>query len=190
MVMESKLKLYNRMMATLRELAPDFVNESSEAIQKRVLLMEEFRVSLRIGLYAPMSGEVLTENIFVQADRHRKEVYFPMVDEAAGALTFCRVTDLDELKPGYAGILEPSIAHSRLRQLNALDVLIVPGVAFDLHGGRMGYGKGYYDDCLLGYRGKRVALAFDFQIVSELPRGVRGRKVDWIVTEKRVIRCQ
>jgi 5-formyltetrahydrofolate cyclo-ligase len=188
--MESKLKLYNRMMSSLRELSHDFVGESSEAIQKRVLLMEEFRVSLRIGLYAPMPGEVLTDKIFIEANRHRKEVYFPMVDEAAGALAFCRVADLEELKPGYAGILEPSICHSRLRHLNALDVVIVPGIAFDLHGGRMGYGKGYYDDCLLGYRGKRVALAFDFQIVPELPMGVRGRKVDWIVTEKRVIRCQ
>jgi 5-formyltetrahydrofolate cyclo-ligase len=77
-----------------------------------------------------------------------------------------------------------------LRHLNTLDVILVPGVAFDLHGGRLGFGKGYYDDCLLGFRGKRIALAYDFQVVTELPMSTRGQKVDWIVTESRVVRCQ
>lgn len=188
--MESAQKLYNRMLATVREFETSFVEEASLQIQKRVFLMEEFRVSLRIGVYAPMHNEVRTELLFAEGKRHRKEMYFPAVNEAQGVLNFYRIRDLDELEPGYAGILEPTAAASQLRDLNSLDALVVPGVAFDLHGGRLGYGKQYYDDCLVGFRGKRIALAYDFQIVSELPIGIRERKVDWIVTEKRVIRCQ
>jgi 5-formyltetrahydrofolate cyclo-ligase len=188
--MESAQKLHDRMLATARELEIANVEDMSMSIQKRVLLMEEFRLAMRIGIYAPMFNEVRTELIFAEGNRHRKEMYFPAVDEAQGALNFYRVTAFDELAPGYAGILEPTSVASKLRNLSSLDTLIVPGVAFDLHGGRIGYGRNYYNNCLKDFRGKRVALAYDFQIVSELPIGVRGRKVDWIVTEKRMIRCQ
>ena len=188
--MESVPKLYARMCASTRELESSFVVEASLSIQKRVLLMEEFRVGVRIGIYAPLHNEVRTELLFTEGKRHRKELYFPAVDESAGEINFYRIKTWDELEPGYAGILEPTTAASRLRNLATLDALLVPGVAFDLRGGRVGYGKQYYDNCLIGFRGKRIALAYDFQIVSELPIGVRERKVDWIVTEKRVIRCQ
>ncbi len=188
--MESAQKLYDRMLSSVRELENSFVEDMSSSIQKRVLLMEEFRMGMRIGIYAAFNNEVRTELLFTEGSRYRKEMYFPAVDEAEGVLDFYRIENLDELAPGYAGILEPTPAASRLRNTNSLDALIVPGVAFDLHGGRLGYGRNYYDDCLAGFRGKRIALAYDFQIVSELPIGVRERKVDWIVTEKRVIRCQ
>jgi len=188
--MESAPKLYDRMLATVRELETSMVEEMSMSIQKRVLLMEEFRLGVRIGLYAPVYNEVRTDLIFAEGKRHRKEMYFPAVDEAAGEINFYRIRSFDDLEPGYAGILEPTSSASQLRDLNSLYALIVPGIAFDLHGGRIGYGKNYYNDCLTGFRGKRIALAYDFQVVSELPIGVRERKVDWIVTEKRVIRCQ
>ena len=97
--------------------------------------------------------------------------------------------DLADLKPGYAGIDEPTGSARKLRDVNTLETIIVPGVAFDLHGGRLGFGKGFYDRCLLEFRGKRIALAYEFQIVPELPTAVRGQKVDWIVTESRVIHC-
>ena len=187
--MESKLQLYNRMMATRRELASDFVAESSFASQKRILLMEEWRTALRVGLYAPFDNEVKTDFLFTEGDKHRKELYFPAVDEKNERLMFYRITDLKDLKPGYAGIDEPTGGIRKLRDVNTLEAVIVPGVAFDLHGGRLGFGKGFYDRCLLEFRGRRIALAYEFQIVPDLPTVVRGQKVDWIVTESRVIHC-
>jgi 5-formyltetrahydrofolate cyclo-ligase len=187
--MESKLQLYNRMMATRSELKAEFVEEASLAIQKRVLLMEEFRTALRVGLNAPFDNEVRTDLLFGEGNKHRKELYYPAVDEKHERLMFFRVLDLKDLKPGYAGIWEPTGMIRKLRDVNTLETIIVPGVAFDLHGGRLGFGKGFYDRCLLEFRGKRVALAYDFQIVSELPTAVRGQKVDWIVTESRMIHC-
>lgn len=190
--MESKLTLFNRMMSTWDELKPDEIVAASQSIQNRVLAMEEFRTALRIGLYAAFKNEIRTEYIFQEGDRHRKEFYYPAVDVEAGegrGIAYFRVTKLDELLPREAGMREPGAKQSRLRDINTLNVIIVPGVAFDLHGGRLGFGKGFYDSCLERFRGKRIALAYDFQIVSELPTGVRGRKLDWIVTEKRIIRC-
>lgn len=187
--MESRLQLYNRMMATRSELKQESVSEASLAIQKRVLLMEQFRTALRIGLYAPYDNEVRTDVLFTEGDKHRKELYYPAVDEKQERLMFFRITDLSDLKPGYGGIDEPTGSARKLRDVNTLEAIIVPGVAFDLHGGRLGFGKGFYDRCLLEFRGKRIALAYEFQIVSELPTAVRGQKVDWIVTESRVIHC-
>lgn len=187
--MESKLKLYNRVMSTREELKEDFVAKASADIEKRVLLMEEFRTSLRVGLYAAFKNEVRTEKIFREADKRRKELYYPAVDPDSNMFAYFRIIMHEDLRPTPEGLIESSIKQSRLRDINTLNVLIVPGVVFDLHGGRMGYGRGFYDKSLTQFRGKRIALAYDFQVVSELPTGVRGQKVDWIVTEERLIRC-
>lgn len=189
MPMESKLQLYNRMMSTRDELVASFVADASLMIQKRLLLMEEYRTALRVGLYAAFKNEVRTEYLFQEGDKHRKEVYYPAVDAEAGGLGYFRVKQLEDLLPTEGGLREPSAKQSKLRDLNTLNVLVVPGVAFDLHGGRLGLGKGFYDECLTKFRGKRIALAYDFQVVSDFPAAVRGRKVDWIVTEKRIIKC-
>lgn len=186
---ESKLQIFNRMQATLEELTPEEVERLSLEVQHRVLSMQEFRTALRVGLYAAFKNEIRTDVIFTESDRHRKEAYFPAVERQAGILEFYRITHLEDLRPNPEGFLEPSIKQSRLRNINTLNVLIVPGVAFDLEGRRMGYGKGYYDKCLQEFRGKRIALAYDFQVLSALPQALKSRMVDWIVTEKRVIRC-
>lgn len=187
--MESKLTLFNRVMSTLDEMKSEDVELFSETIQKRVLTMEEYRTALRVGLYAAFKNEVRTDLLFGEGDVRRKEMYYPAVDEEAGSLSYFRITKLEQLIISNTGIKEPTIKQSRLRDLSTLNAIIVPGVAFDLHGGRLGYGKGFYDKCLSTFSGKRIALAYDFQIVSELPTAVRGRKLDWIVTEKRIIRC-
>jgi 5-formyltetrahydrofolate cyclo-ligase len=71
-----------------------------------------------------------------------------------------------------------------------LDIIFVPGVVFDLLGGRIGMGKGYYDAYLpLAVKAKKIALAFDFQVLEKIPQNMRDQKVDMIVTEKRVIVC-
>jgi 5-formyltetrahydrofolate cyclo-ligase len=186
---ESKLQLYNRIMATRDELRPEEVEQMSREAQQRVLGMQEFRTALRVGLYAAFKNEVRTELLFIEGDKHRKEIYFPAVDRAAGGLDYFRVMRLEDLLPASTGFREPTAKQSRLRDLNNLNVLIVPGVAFDHEGRRMGFGKGFYDDCLSRFRGKRVGLAYDFQVVTTIPGGIKAHGVDWIVTEKRVIRC-
>ncbi|MFA4874147.1 MAG: 5-formyltetrahydrofolate cyclo-ligase [bacterium] len=190
MSMESKLHIYNRMMATRDELKVSEVEELGGQIQRRALGMEEIRTALRVGLYAAFKNEVRTEQIFVEGDRHRKEIYFPAFDPEIGKLAYFRVMQLTDLLPTSEGFREPSSKQSKLRDINTLNVLVVPGVAFDIEGRRMGFGKGFYDECLRRFRGKRVALAYEFQVVSQLPTAVRERVLDWIVTEKRVIRCQ
>lgn len=187
--MESRLQLYNRMLATRDEMSDKDVIEFSEQIQRKVTLMEECRVARRIGLYSPYGNEVRTRMLFEEADRNRKELYYPRMDEN-GYLSYFRILDLDELEFDEDGKLQPSGKQSQLRDISTLEVLIAPGVVFDLAGRRIGLGKGFYDESLQCFSGVRVALAYEFQVVSELPRSSgASHAVDWIVTEKRLIKC-
>lgn len=189
MSVESKTAIYNRMMSTRDELNPGFVVSASEEIQRRVLLMEEYRTVLRVGLYAPYGNEVRTEALFTESDKHRKEIYCPALNVLNGTLAYYRVETLEDFLRSAGEKPGPAFRKSRLRDLNTLGTLVVPGVAFDLSGSRMGLRNGFFDRCLVAFSGRRIALAFDFQVVAELPVPVRGQRVDWIVTEKRIIRC-
>ena len=99
-----------------------------------------------------------------------------------------------ELTPGAYGILEPApdLRADREASAESLDLAILPGVAFDLHGNRLGHGKGYYDRLLPRLRPncRRLALAFECQIVAEVPAESHDIPVETIITEQRVIECQ
>ncbi|MBN1283187.1 MAG: 5-formyltetrahydrofolate cyclo-ligase [Proteobacteria bacterium] len=186
---ESKVRLYNRILSTRDEMSEDDVRELSGQIGHRVTGMEEYRTELRIGLYAAFGNEVRTERLFVEGDRHRKEIYFPARDEERGGIAYFRVTNLEELLPGETGFRAPTARQSRLRDINTLGALIVPGVAFDLSGRRMGFGKGFYEANLRAFSGRRIALAYEFQVVPTLPAGPFEKLIDYVVTERRVISC-
>jgi 5-formyltetrahydrofolate cyclo-ligase len=115
-----------------------------------------------------------------------KKIAFPTV--VGEELFFCEVKDLSSLKKGKFGIMEPRATGKALMPEEA-DVLVVPGVAFDLNGHRIGYGKGYYDKTLhrLEGRGKLVGLCYDFQLVDEILAEAHDVKMDLIITEKRVV---
>lgn len=188
MPLVSKVQLYNQMMSSRSELDENFILQASEKIQKKSLLLDEVMVANKVGLYAPKKGDVLTDNIFKQLSLKRKELYYPLVAE--DKLVSCRVVSLDELKPREDGLCMPCPGKRELRDYDDLDVIFVPGLAFSITGSRLGFGGGRWDRCLDNFRGKRIALAFDFQIIPELPIQLRKRKVDWIVTESRVILCR
>jgi 5-formyltetrahydrofolate cyclo-ligase len=186
---ESKVQLYNEMMSTRDELDESYITATSHDVEQRLLIMEEFRTAMRVGVYTPFANEVRTDFIFTEGDRHRKELYTAAKNSDTGEIGFYRVKFFDELETSMDGLGSDAEKRSLLRDVNSLDALVVPGVAFDLSGGRMGMGGAYYKDLLEGYRGQRIALAYDFQVVSKLPMGVGDHDVDWIVTEKRLIRC-
>ena len=102
----------------------------------------------------------------------------------------------EELEPGTWGILEPSraVRHEHCEQLvspGTLDLIVVPGLAFDRSGGRLGYGKGYYDRLLAEARpdALRVGLCFDCQLIDEVPSAAHDQRMDYLVTETGVVAC-
>ena len=156
-----------------------------QAIQCRLFETALFRESRVMGLYSPVRNEVPTGDIFREASSRRKRVAYPRVRDAS--LEFIEVSALDDLDKGAFGILEPKKG-CRVA-IAEFDLLIVPGVAFDLEGGRLGYGKGFYDRVLGdgSFRGRLVGLCYEMQLLPHLPRESHDVLMDVIVTEKRTI---
>jgi 5-formyltetrahydrofolate cyclo-ligase len=111
------------------------------------------------------------------------------VNRAARTLDICAISRLEhDAAPGYRGIPEPG-AHCALIDIASIDWVLVPGVAFDRDGRRVGYGGGYYDRFLplLRADARRVAGAFEMQLVERVPAGRHDVTIDAVVTEARSV---
>ena len=137
--------------------------------------------------YASFGTELSTDRVMERVLAAGKRLIVPYVDE--GRLRAAEVRAPEELAPGYRGIREPV---ERAAIDAAADVVLVPGVAFDAGGRRLGYGGGFYDAYLaeLGDGAVRIGLCFDVQVVESVPSGDHDERVGLIVTERRVIRCE
>ena len=155
-------------------------------IQDRFLNSDYYQGADCLALYSAVSNEVLTEEVALQAISCGKQVVYPRVSGAG--LEFVAIQDLAELVAGTFGVLEPQ--GGRLVDVAAIDVLLVPGVAFDRDGHRLGYGKGYYDRTLAECPASSVhiGLAYDFQLIDALPVGEHDRPVSVLMTESCTLR--
>ncbi|MBN1571643.1 MAG: 5-formyltetrahydrofolate cyclo-ligase [Deltaproteobacteria bacterium] len=167
------------------------VARKSEIICRKLIETPFFEDAVYLGLYSPVRNEVKTDNIFDFAKGLGKRVGFPITSKSIGRLLFFEVEALEELSVGTFGINEPPSLKKSFISLDKIDLLIIPGVVFDERGHRVGYGGGYYDR-LTGendLRAVKAALAFDMQIVENLPAEPHDKKVDYIITESRMIKC-
>jgi 5-formyltetrahydrofolate cyclo-ligase len=135
--------------------------------------------------YAPVAGEVDVWPLAAEAIAAGKQIALPRFDPSAGQYAAHLVQDfVRDLVVGRFGIREPGRRCARLVTGRA-DLILVPGVAFDLRGNRLGRGRGYYDRLLAEVAGPRCGVAFDAQIVAGLPREAHDLKMDLIVTPTR-----
>ncbi len=174
------------MLGRRRALALEFCLDASLRIQKQVVLTREFEKAASIALYSPILNEVYTEEIFRAAQESGKELAYPRV--TGSVIEFARVLSREDLRPGAFGILEP--VGSDLIAASNLDLILVPGVAFDRTGHRLGFGKGFYDRILhnTNLQGRRLGLCFELQLVDRLPAESHDIHMNLIVTEKNIYR--
>lgn len=185
--METKSEIRKRILEARGALTQDEVAAKSDAILQKVLKTPEYMEADNILLYADYNREVMTRGIFEDAMMRKKRVYFPKSDQFTNAMTFYQTVSVKQLEKGYMGIPEPKENPQLCYKFNANEdtLVIVPGVAFDMAGFRLGYGKGYYDKFLSNRRQlSTMALAFACQIVEELPSEPHDIKMDKIVTEE------
>lgn len=179
-----KRSIRHEMLARRKCLAAADCLGWSLRIQQRLTERREFLAATTIALYSPILNEAFTEEVFRTARSAGKKVAYPRVHP--GELEFVEVTSRKELEPGAFGVLEPTGAGTV--PMTELDLLVVPGVAFDRQGHRLGYGKGFYDRALHDRRNnaRLVGLGYGFQIVEVLPAEVHDVRMDLIVTEERI----
>jgi len=184
-----KKELRLRLVRKRLELSEEEIEELSGKAHKNLFELREFKQACSLVLYFGIKNEVRTEGIFRKSKDLGKKIYFPCI--IGRGLEFRRVEDLSELKPGKFSIPAPGPNSEEIGVEDA-DLLVLPGVAFDRTGYRIGYGGGYYDRALSKRDGKGVSvgLAYDFQVLDEIPREKGDRGVDVVVTESRIIFCE
>jgi 5-formyltetrahydrofolate cyclo-ligase len=165
-------------------------DEISAEIVQRFMGLPEYGGATTVMFYVDVRAEVRTRHALPAALETGKRIVVPYCVD--GELELFHLTAMDELSLGMYKILEPredlrGVPEKRV-EVSELDLIMVPGVAFDRHGGRTGHGKGYYDKLLEHARPDTplVALAFECQMFPEIPMQDHDIYMDKVVTEKSV----
>jgi 5-formyltetrahydrofolate cyclo-ligase len=171
-------------------ISPSELGPRNERIQDRAVRFLASLPSRSVALYSPIGNEVATETIRDHALQTGKKLFYPKLG-SEHRVRLVEVKSSEEMTLGRYGMLEPIGSRILAEQEREGLVVFVPGVVFDLHGNRLGRGMGWYDRLLrlLGEDGKSVALAYEFQVVEELPTEKWDRRVQHIITEERTIDC-
>ncbi|MDD3705411.1 MAG: 5-formyltetrahydrofolate cyclo-ligase [Clostridiaceae bacterium] len=150
-----------------------------------------FNNSTHVMIYLDFKNEIKTDPIINYCLKNNKKVYVPICISETHELCTSRITSLEELQSGHFGIREPGLQYIRLSDSKLIDLVLVPGVAFDVSGNRIGFGAGYYDRFMMRLKpgAIKAALAYSFQIVDTLPSDEYDIPMDYIVTEKCTIDC-
>lgn len=181
-----KAELRQRMRGLRRVLPKQARAARSASICARLIELPEFDRAAVIVAYAATATEASPEQALAAAEQAGKVVGLPRVD-ARGRLSLHRYRAGDPLVPSAIGIAEPS-ADAELIEAASIDLIVVPALAFDPRGQRIGYGAGHYDRLLplLG-RAFKVVIGFDFQLVVQTPDTPGDFALDCVVTDARVM---
>ncbi len=177
----TKEQIRSKILLRLKTQKEESRERKSKLIKKRLFRTEVFKKAEFVMFYIALKDEVNTEEMIKEAKKLGKKVIVPVCKKNRITLRPCILEDNPSLKKGPYGVCEPAI--ERGIPLKDLDLVIVPGVAFDKKGNRLGRGKGCYDRFLkkLLKDTPTIGLAFDFQILPSLPRQTHDVSVNKII---------
>ena len=165
--------------------------EKSELIENHLFLTDEFRNSKNILFYISYNNEVNTHSMIKKSMAIKKNIIVPISDKKNEELIITLLDKWEDLSIGNYNILEPNYNIEKLFPLDKIDLIIVPGIGFDIKGNRIGHGMGYYDKLLQkSNHSINIGLAFEFQIISHIQIQKHDIPLDKIITEKRIINCR
>ena len=182
---EAKASLRTRLRAELKALAPALRTTTSVDLCMRARNSAAWKNARAVLLFFPVASEPDISPLLADALAAGKVLALPRFNAAANAYKAVRVIDpVRELATGPFQVREP-VAACPVVALNRLDLALVPGLGFDARGHRLGRGKGHYDRLLAGFTGMKIGVAFDFQIVTEVPHEPHDIALDAVVTPTR-----
>ena len=195
----NKTALRTQMLQLRSQLKPKFLENSAKRIGGQVAVLQAFKDAKVIMMYHSFRGEAGTHPLLQYSLNIGKTVVLPITvktdSQSEGVppvyhLEAYAVPSMEALKPGAMGIMEPDPLQCTPVDPSDIDLIIVPGVAFDAVGGRIGYGKGYYDRFLPQLRDDVpvIGLAYDFQVLPRVPQEATDIRMDLIVTEKGILK--
>ena len=182
---EAKPALRTRLRAELKSLAAAARANASAELCARVRASAAWQSARAVLLFFPLPSEPDISPLLADALADGKLLALPRFNATTNAYEPVQVRDLGrELVTGPFGVHEP-VAACPVVPLNRLDLALVPGLGFDACGHRLGRGKGHYDRLLADFTGEKIGVAFDFQMVVEVPREPHDIALDAVVTPSR-----
>ncbi len=185
-------KLLRKTIAEKRKkLSWDEVSLKSKRVGEKFFALPEFEKSQKIMFYLSFNQEVSTEAMVERSIKLKKQVLVPKIQEQD--LSIWSISGRDQCVPNQWGIPEPEEKRGAKRFPFWLEIelIVIPGLAFDRLGRRLGFGKGYYDRFLKRFTPDTftLGLAFDFQVVENIPVTADDFSLDCVVSETKVYRC-
>ncbi len=189
-IRQKKQELRDEVARRIAEQSPKQISEKAGAIENKLFEFANFLESRIVLLYTPAQGEVNTMEIIRRSYLYNKIIILPAFDANTHGVRLYKVDDLDkDLVQGPRGNLQPNPKRCKSVPLDCLDLAIVPGIAMDEKGGRIGSGNGYYDRLIpeLPITTRKVGLVYEMQIVPAVPLESHDKHVDIVITEERII---
>ena len=199
----TKAEIRNMQKELRKGLSIEELEYRSNCIWERLINTIAYQNCTNLFTFVSLADEVNTHSIIIDSINRKKRVYVPRVE--ARRMEFYQITNLDHLTLSKFGILEPEgcdenrfvidynpniLNEGKDPEKQYQNLLLLPGLAFDLKGNRIGYGAGYYDKYLASYPEDtfyKIALAFEFQLMEEIPSEEYDRKADAIITPKELM---
>lgn len=181
---------FRKAYRNIRDALPDRQRKHlSEAIKRRLLEADFYKNAKVIMAYIAFGSEVETNDICNNAFVDGKRLAVPLCNRGNNTISAWEIKGQSELKEGCYGIKEPNTAIATLMPPSEIDIVLVPALCYDLKGGRIGYGKGYYDRFLplLPSHTLKIGLAYEQQLVNSLPGEAHDIGLDMVITPERII---
>ncbi|MBR3845645.1 MAG: 5-formyltetrahydrofolate cyclo-ligase [Clostridia bacterium] len=188
-MMNEKTTLRAHLRALRDSLDGEYIAAASRSACERIAQLDEFGSATAILLYFPINNEISPLFLLDVAQKWGKKIAFPVCDHESGKLIFREISNLNELKKAKFGLFEPNNTCPILIP-DEKTLCIVPAIAFDENGDRLGYGKGFYDRFLRDFKGTSVGLVHSELLVPYLPRDEHDTLLCTIATEKGIFKIQ
>lgn len=172
------------------KVTSDYILSSNKEITSTLIETDAFKTASTIMCYISFGTEVDTKPIINQCLKEGKTVLVPIIIKNEDETSYMEASQLmdpeSDLAPGTMGIMEPKASKIRIRDPKTIDLVIIPGMAFDRKGNRLGYGAGYYDYYLEKLRDdcNQIGLTFSFQLIDHIPTQKHDKQIKNIITER------
>jgi len=178
----NKEEIREKISEKRKQLSKQDVIDLGEKVKEKLFSLEEYKNAKTVMFFMSFGKEIHTHKIVEEALKNKTVVVPKIVDNE---IVPCVINDFTELQEGRYRILEP--VEIKKANPDEIDIVLVPGIAFDKGGYRIGYGKGYYDHFLKDLNVLKIGLCMDFQVIEKIPNEELDVKINRIITEKSVI---
>jgi 5-formyltetrahydrofolate cyclo-ligase len=178
----TKDEIRDEIKAKRRALSADDIRIMSDKISSRLFALDCFKKASVVMTYLSAFKEPSTDSILDKLFSDNKKIVVPISNTEDFTITPSYLTSPDELIRGAYGIKEPKSCIKA--DISDIDIAVIPAIAFDKRGCRIGFGKGYYDRFLSEFKGIKIGICYDFQLLERVPTSEHDISMDMIITEK------